>query len=306
MDPGFTNMYLPAVSEDNNMVSGRFPPQRVKAELTDSVNILVRSEDKMVGNNYDFQVDLLTSSVHIRKIQLAKIITPLLPQINNVNKSVTIVHQDGNVTFDLVEGFYSVQALANMMQDTFLVAWQLLDPANSCTVSYDIERRSISITDDLSKSFYLLRGCPFEKFGKGVVQLPSESLPAVPSSAELESTALGMIYSRFLILSSSRLTEDQKSFSIVSDLGPSNIIAIVDIASKYSEGQFAVSTSFPGSTFVIDTLDYAPRINLLNRNKALKVVDFQLSDEFGNNVSLLSDGTFPFSYPIALFFQCYL
>lgn len=306
MDPGFMNMYLPAVSEDNNMVSGRFPPQRVKAEQPDSVNLLVRSEDRITGNDFDFSVDLLTSSAHIRKIQLAKIITPLLPQINNINKSITVVHQDGTVTFDLVEGFYSVQALANMMQDTFLTAWQSLDPLNSCTVSYDIERRSIEIIDDNGDAFYILRDCPFDKFARNVVKFPVESLPSVPSTTQIESVSLGMIYSRFLILSSSRLTEDQKSYSIVSDLGPSNIVAIVDIASKYTEGQFAVSTSFPGTTFVVDTLEYSPRINLLNRNKALKVIDFQLSDEFGNNVSNLSDGTFPFTYTLSLFFQCYL
>lgn len=301
-----TNIYLPAVSEDNNMVTGRFPPQRIKSEDPDSCNILVRSEDRFNGNSFDFQVDLLTSTSHIRKIQLGKIICPLLPQINNIDKSVTVVHQDGTVTFDLIEGFYSVQGLANMMQDVFLTAWQLIDPTNGCTVNYDIERRSITITDDQGENFYILKTCPFARYARNVVKFPTQSLPDVPSTSSIESTSLGMIYSRFLLLTSSRLTEDQKSFSVVSDLGPSNIVSIIDIASKYTESQYAVSVSFPGTEFVIDTLGYAPRINLLNRGKALKVIDFQLSDEFGNNVSTLSDGSFPFDYSVSLFFQCYL
>ena len=77
---------LPAVPEDNDMVSGRFPPQRVKVESTDSVNLVVRSEDRLHGSDFDFQIDLLTSSAHIRKIQLAKCMLPLLPQVNENNK----------------------------------------------------------------------------------------------------------------------------------------------------------------------------------------------------------------------------
>jgi len=301
-----SNVYLPAVSEDSNMVSGRFPPQRIKSEDTDSCNLLVRSEDRFNGNSFDFQVDLLTSTSHIRKIALSKIITPLCPQINNFNKSITVVHQDGDITFDLVEGFYSVQSLSNMMQDTFLTAWQTLDATNSVTVNYDIERRSISIIDDNGEDFYIVTGCPFDRFARNVVRFETQPQGSPLSTSSLESSSLGMIYSRFLLLTSSRLTEDQKSFSVVSAIGPSNIVAIIDIASKYSESQFAVSTSFPGTEFVIDTLGYAPRINLLNRNKALKVIDFQLLDEFGNNLNDISDGSFPFNYSLSLFFQCYL
>lgn len=301
-----SEVYLPATSEDKNMVSGRFPPQRIRTEPADSINLLIRSEDRTFGNDFNFQSDILTSSAHIRKIQLSRAIVPLAPQINVHNKSVTVTHDTGTVTFDLIEGFYSVQALANMMQQQFLAAWQSLNALNSCTVNYDIDRRSIIISDDNLQNWYIHTGCPFDSFARNVVKFPTLPAGSATVTDTSESLSLGMIYSRFYVLTSSRLTEDQKSFSVVSGLGPSNIVSIIDIASKYNEEQFAVSVSFPGTTVIADTQQYAPRINLLNRNKALKIIDLEIADEFGNNLSTLNTTDQPYEYSTAFWFQCYL
>lgn len=306
MDMNISEVYLPAQSEDKNMVSGRFPPQRIRSEPTDSINLLIRSENRTYGNDFDFQSDILTSSAHIRKIQLAKAFVPLTPQINIHNKSVTVTHDDGTVTFDLIEGFYSVQALANMLQSQFLAAWKSLDATNACTVNYNIDRRSIVISDDFGEAFYIQTGCPFDLYGRNVVKFPTLAAGSPTATTVSESLSLGMIYSRFLVLTSNRLTEDQKSFSVVSGLGPSNIVSVIDIASAYNESQWAVSVSFPGTDVVIDTLDYAPRINLLNRNKALKIIDLEIADEFGFNLSTIDTVDHPYKYSCAFFFQCFL
>ena len=299
-------VYLQAMPEDNDMVSGRFPPQRVRVEPTDSINMLIRSEDRSYGNDFDFQINLLTSSAHIRKIQMAKCMLPLIPQINVHNRSITVTHADGTVTFNLIEGYYSVQALVNMMQSTFLAAWVSLDATNSVTISYDIERRSISITDDNGENFFIHNDSPFAIYARNVVNFPTEAPGSTPSTSSIESTSLGMIYSRYVIVSSKRLIEDQKAYSVVSNKGPLDIIAIIDLASKYTEAQFAVSTSFPGTDVVIDTLEYSPRINLLNRNKSLKVIDFTLEDEYGFKLSELNTSSYTFQYPVTMWFQCYL
>ena len=300
------DVYLPAAPEDENLVSGRFPPQRIRNESTDSVNILIRSEDRSHGNDFDFQSDLIASSAHIRKIQLSKAIVPLCPQINEHNKSVTITHSTGTVTFDLIPGFYSCQSLANMMQQQFLVAWQSLLVTNSVSVSYDIDRRSIVINDDLGALWYLHTGCPFDVYARNVVKFPSKVAGSPVTSRLTESLSLGMIYSRFYILTSSRLTEDQKSFSMISGRGPSNILSIIDVASAYNVSQFAVSISFPGTEFSIDTISYAPKINILNRNKSLRILDLQLEDEFSFNLSTIDTTEMPFEYSTAFFFQGYL
>jgi len=298
-----TKVYLQAAPEDNDLVSGRFPPQRIRNESTDSINIVIRSEDRNYGNDFDFQVDLLTISAHVRKIQLAKCILPLLPQINVHNKTVTVTHVDGTVTFDLVEGYYSVQSLVNMMQDKFLTAWLSLDPLNLVTVNYNIDRRSILIIDDNAENWYIHTECPFNRFARNVVKFPTLPAGSPTSTFQSESTSLGMIYSRYVIITSERLTEDQKAYSVISNLGPKNIVAVLDIASKYNEHQFAVTSSFPGTDVVIDTLDYAPKINVLNRNKALKVIDFQLIDEFGFNLNDINTPTYTFIYPVSMWLQ---
>lgn len=300
------SVLIPAVPEHQDMVSGRFPPQRIRIEPTDSVNILIRSEDRRHGNDFDFTIDLIASTAHIRKIQLSKFMGPLLPQVNQNNKYLTIVHADGTITTTLTEGYYSVQSFVNMLQSALTVSWSSLGAGNIVTVSYNIERRSISVVDNNGEQWYFASESTFILYGRNVVKFPSKPIGSPLTSNITESQSLGMIYSRFLILTSNRLTEDQKTYSTISGKGPSNIVSIIDLSSQYSAAQFAVSSSFPGTEIVADTLAYSPRINVLNRNKALKLIDLTLDDEFGFKVSSINTPTYTFEYPVAMWFQCYL
>jgi len=300
------SVLIPALPEHKDMVSGRFPPQRVRIEPTDSVNLLVRSEDRKHGNDFDFSIDLLTTTAHIRKIQLAKFMGPLLPQVNAHNKSLTIVHTDGVITTQLIEGYYSIQSFINMLQSALTSSWLILDPSNLVTVSYSVERRSISVVDDNGEDWFFDEASPFILYGRNVVKFPSKPFASPLTSFKTESQSLGMIYSRFLLLTSNRLTEDQKAYSTISGKGPSNIVSIIDLSSQYSAAQFSVSSSFPGTEIVANTGDYAPRINVLNRNKGLKIIDLTLEDEFGFKVSSINTPNYTFEYPVAMWFQCYL
>jgi len=306
MDKSIQPVYLKALPEDTDMVTGRFPAQRVRADNLDTVNIIVRSDDRTSGDDFDFQVDLLGSSNHIKQAQLAKCMLPLLPQINVHNHSITVTHVDGTVVIPLVDGFFSIQSLTNMLQSVFTAAWQSLDITNQVTVSYDVDRRSISIIDDNAEAFYIHSACIFNLYGGNVVKFPTEPSGSVPSTTSIESLSLGMIYSRYIILSSRRMTADQKSFSMISGKGASDVVAVVDIASQYSPSQFSVSSSFPGTDVVVDTLSYAPRINMNNRYKSLKVIDFSLFDEFSFSLSQLSTSSYRFEYPVSMWFQCTL
>lgn len=300
------SVLIPALPEHKDMVTGRFPPQRIRVEPTDSVNILIRSEDRRHGNDFDFTVDLITSTTHIRKMQLSKFMGPLLPQINVHNNSLSITHTDGTITTQLIDGYYSVQSLVNMLQSALTAAWLILDPTNLVTVSYSIERRSITVTDDNGELFYFHDDSPFILFGRNVVKFPSQPSGSPLSTPSIESQSMGMIYSRFLLLTSNRLTEDQKAYSTISGRGPSDIVSMIDLSSQYTSSQFTVTPSFPGTEIVANTGDYAPRINVLNRNKAIKLIDFSLEDEFGFKVSTINTSTYKFEYPVALWFQGYL
>tara|TARA_R100001591_G_scaffold100392_1_gene106847 strand:+ start:973 stop:1893 length:921 start_codon:yes stop_codon:yes gene_type:complete len=302
----YPKVQLHSLPEDNNMVSGKYQPQRIRNETVDSVNLVIRSEDRTYGDDFNFSIDLLTSSNNIRKIQMAKCMLPLLPQINVHNKTVSVVHVDGNITFDLEEGYYSVQAMVNMMQSAFTDAWINLDPSNLVTINYDIDRRSIIITDDNGENFFITNDCNFNRYARNVVKFNTRPATDTPTTSVQESSSLGMIYSRYVIATSFRLTEDQRSFSMVSNTGSKNIIGVLDLASAYSASQFAVSTSFAGTDVVLDCLDYAPKINLVNRNKSLKVIDIQIEDEFGFNLGTLNTPNYQFVYPVSMWFQCYL
>ena len=301
-----TSIVIDALPESIDMVTGKYPPQRIKTEEQDSINILVKSDDRTYGNDYNFQSDLLTSTSNIRKIKLAKAFVPLPPQINIHNRSITVTHTDGDVTFSLLDGYYSVQSLVNMMQAAFTDAWVSLDPTNSVTISYDVDRRTIEIIDDNAEQFYIHNTSPFALYAINVVNFPTQAPLSALSTDSIESKSLGMIYSRFYILSSQRLTEDQGSFSAISSGGASNIVAILDLASSYNSAQFSVSTSFPGTEVVVDTLSYAPNINMVNRNKSLKVFDLALVDEFGFGLETIDNELFNFEHSTAMWFQAYI
>jgi hypothetical protein len=300
------SVYLHSAPEDQEMLSGKQQAQRIRAEEVDSFNIIVRSQDRTYGSDFNFQIDLLTSTAQMRKMRLAKIFCPILPQINENNKSVTVTHTDGTITFNLIPGYYSVQGLVNMMQSEFLTAWLGLNAANALTISYDIDRRSLSIVDDTGDFFYIHDDCPFALYARGVVKFPVEASGTAVSTVSIESLSLTMIYSRYILLSSDRLTQDQRSFSIISGRGASNVVAVVDIASQYSASQYSVSSSFPGTDVVVDTLQYAPLINMNNRYKSLKVIDFGMHDEYGFSLDNLNTPTYNFEYAVSMWFQCYL
>jgi hypothetical protein len=193
-----------------------------------------------------------------------------------------------------------------MMQSHFTALWFSLNVANVVTVSYDIDRRQITITDNLSKNWFIADTSSFAKYGGNVVKFNYFSPAFGLNTYTHSSTSLGMIYSRFVLLHSNRLTEDQRSYSMVSKQGPSNIVAVIDLASQYQTSQFVVSSAFPGTDVAVDCLKFSPRINVLNYTKAFKLIDLSFIDEYGFNLNDINTNTFPFDYPVVVWLMGYM
>lgn len=298
-------VYLKSQPFDQDMVSGKYPPQRILMEAPDSVNILCKSADRKSGNNYDFTVDLLAGIPNIRKIKLSKIGMPLLPQINSKNKQISVTHTDGSFTVDLDEGFYNPQSLVNMMQAVLSAQWLLLGVGNTVTVSYDIDKRQLSIVDNLGEQFYIWTDCDFTRYARNVVLFPTQISGSALASSSAVSLRLGMIYSRYVIVQSDTLTRDNRSFSSVSNLGATNIVAVVSLTSKYLSDQFSPSASFAGTESLFETID-SPTLNFVNRNKTLKLLDLALTDEFGFSLEDLNTSTYKFDFGVFCVFECFM
>jgi hypothetical protein len=298
----FHYVKLVADGEPQDQMIGKYQPQRLLASSPNTATVIANSRDRTHGSDFKFLVDLKTEGANFRTIALRKLIFPLLPQINAHNNSMTIEHDDGTFTVTLDSGYYTVQSFVNMLQAKLTAGWLGVGVGNSVTVNYDVDAREITITDNNAEAFFIQSTSSFILRGYNVVGFPSQAPGSARTTTAIASNNLTMIYSRFATIRSNRLAESQRGTSMLSSTGASNIIAVVDLASGYDSSQFATGSAFPGTARVFDT-EYAPKINVLNRHKNLRVFDVEIIDEFGIGVERIYEGlTENFEYPIVMWF----
>jgi hypothetical protein len=298
----YTYVKLVADGEEVDLVNGKYQPQRIIANPPNYVNILVNSRSAESGDDFKFYVDLRTESMNLRDIQLCKIIFPLLPQINSHNNVLSGTHDDGNFSITLTHGYYTVQSFVNMLQAKFTAAWIALNPLNVVTVNYNSDGRNIVITDGNGDFFYFDPNCSFIKYGYNVVGF---NAGVAYDSDTQTSINLTMVYSRYITVRSNRLIENQRSYSLVSNLGSGNIIAIIDITEGYGADQYINGSTFPATAKVFNTTDIAPVINICNRDRSIRVIDIEILDEFGFCIDTIYRGlTELFTYPVTIWFKC--
>lgn len=293
-----------ADNEEDDLTNGKFQPQRVLANPTNSINILVNSRSRDTGDDFKFMVDFRTESINLRDIQLCKLIFPLLPQINAHNNVLSGVHTDGAFSITLTEGYYTVQSFVNMLQSKMTAAWVALNALNVVTVNYSSDSRTITITDGGGDSFYFNTNCSFITYGYNVVGFNSGVSTNATSQTSINLT---MIYSRYITIRSNRLVESQRSYSLLSNQGSSNIVAIVDLTEGYGADQYINGSTFPATAKVFNCTDIAPVINISNRYKNLRVLDIEIIDEFGYCIDTIYQGlSSTFAYPVSIWFRCNL
>lgn len=271
---------LASIFEEEDQLNGKYVPQRVYSDVNQKSLLFVDSRDRSSGNDFNFVIDLKSETSNCRCVELSSCALPLLPQINDKNNSITVVHADGTASTTLENGYYTVQSLVNELSSKLTALWVSLDATNTVVVNYNADARTITITDGNGETWYFDSSSSFIQYGLNVVEFESgaSTVAVVQTSVSLQ-----MVYSRYLTVYSRRLTENSRITSKSSRPVSSNIVAMIDLLSGYDAQQYINGSTFP-STSKVFTPKNTAIINTLNRLKAIRVVDIEVEDEFGNNV----------------------
>lgn len=301
----YTYVKLVADREDSSLRNGKFWPQLINPTPTNKVNVLVSSDDKIQGSKSDFNffVDLHTESANVRSIQLNRVIVPLAPQINDHNNVMNITLNGLSSSVSLPNAYYTPNSFVNMLQSQLSTVWNTLIPGAQVLVSYNPPERNITITDispGPGPYTWQFDASSYYSYGRHIAYFPINNLGVTQTSTSLE-----MIYSRYYTVRSDRICQSQRAPSLLSSYQPSNIVAVVPIASEYDSTQFSPSASFPGTSKTIYVGDMSPVINTTNQNISLRVLDLSITDEYGFNLdTIFTDGTF--QYECAFMFSAYV
>lgn len=288
-----------ASNMDKEEVStGRIRLTQFTTEDPQSINLLVDSNDRVNGTPFDFTVNMQSNLFRAR---LAEVVKVVIPKTNNITPLNNIVEWRFEETLGLnypllkvtlTPGFYDVISLANelttKMMAATVAAYPLINtPTFVCTFDNAANKftLSYSIFDGLafvSSNFYFLSSCNFITRGINLALFPSFADAGVGSTPvgmgfSYTSGNAGMVYTRFVTLHSSALTqfsygETRTSTQVIGN----SIVAIIGVT-----GILIDATRFAG-TFATPNLDGAPNISVLNPQRQLqKFLDFSMQDEYG-------------------------
>jgi hypothetical protein len=312
----YTLVKLAADEEDPALVSGKYFPQRVMMQPCYTSALIVDSQDRVAGfgDGFNFVIDLHQEITRARSIQLTRIILPKVPNINTNNNTISFKHElSGStiLTFTLPNGFYSPANLATAIaqnMSALLVAYggsttgQIIGSYN--VGNYD---HLITIHDIQDKKFFFDMNSSFIKYAVNVAGLPGLDIsgdPAVVGSGTISSSHV--LYSRYYIIQSKRLSETMRTPSFSSDLR-NGIIGIVDCVDNFLPEDYSESTNNTTADFSADVLN-APLINIALDQKNISTFDITITDEFGFSptTSLSNNGQVVPTFNTVLWFSMYL
>jgi hypothetical protein len=267
---------------DPKIESGENLPCLFQMESPSSVNMLIDSKDRTNGNDARFQVDLKYRLPRPRYVTLKKVIIPKIPNVTSLNNGIRINHEKGLTdTFYIPPGIYNTTDLANTLTAVINAAFAAVGILDTVTTTYSVITRSFSIQSVSPFYFFIIDTSTFILRGEFLVPFASQPITDVPSSSVVYSGIAGMLYTRYLTISSDSLTQNSFSSSILSRVGqPNNIIGLVDIADIYTADDFDVSKPF---TSLYRTLDVdGPKLSVMTGARTLNSnIDITITDGYG-------------------------
>lgn len=266
--------------DDDSIITGSNRPPLVASERLQSTNLIVNSNQRVAGDPFTFTVNCGGSLQRGRMISLYRAIIPKIPNITAANRDFQILVGGGVGILQVVlpVGFYTTTDICNE-----LVYWLNLDAGGLDTFTCTFDARSETFTlssvggntilvDDTVS--FQARGANFFKF---------INPPGGPTSS-VTSTKAGMLYTRYITVTSSRLDRYGVAPTLLSDntVPSADIIAVIDVTKLYSPDDFNILVPFAGCFAEVDTPD-APFIRVSNDARELNLtgVDFAIADEYG-------------------------
>lgn len=281
-----------AEPEHKDIVNGTYQPQRLLAEQTSSCIFVCDGKDRVIGglnNGSNFVVSTKSGEIsRARKVSLTSCIVPKLPNINAFNNNFQIVSQAGTTaTLTLPPGYYNQVSLVNELKAVIDAAWALFGTPDTSVINFDTLTKTISIASANGNAWFFVNTSTFIKYGINVAGfngLPFASNPGSLGAVTQYSCSVGLIYSRYIFVSSYVLTQNVRTANHISN-GQTDIVAIVPIVDSYSSSDFDSSNMFTGNLISEITISYSPLLDCNFNQRNIHLFDFKFTDEFGNDLT---------------------
>lgn len=268
-----------------SILEGTTLPPLVQVEDTSSMFLMIDSKDRSFGTDGDFTIDLNYRVPRPRYIKLKKLGLPKIPNVNPLNNTIQIKHAGGTTaSFTVPPGIYNTTTLANALTSSINTAFAAAAIADTVTSTYDQVSRTFTISSVNVLNWFFVDTCTFITRGASLCGFSGSPLVTAVSTPTQYSGISGMIYSRYLTVSSRSLNQYAFCASAMSGITqPKDVMAIVDLTNMLDASDFDVSIPYSGvyKTIPVDgsTVNLACRQRTMNES-----IDFKITDSYGFNV----------------------
>lgn len=287
---------------NDSVETGRELPLLIQAEQPSAATMLVDSANRYSGNSADFRVKMNTV-LRPRYYQMKRIVLPKIPNVNANNNTITIVHTDGTFTVTLTNGIYNTTTLANELTSKINAGLAALLSIDTVTTTYNTNTRNFTVTSTNSYNWYFVDTSTFITRGINLTGFIGYPIGTPLTVSSHSSGIAGMLYCKYISISSQMLTQYSYSSSITSN--PANrpqLVGVADMTSIYSAADFDVSVPYSGVYNAIDV--WAPNIAAMSSQKSsFSDLDFLVQDEYGLPLNLALDIGITSSLSIVMIFN---
>lgn len=259
----------------------------VTTESASTSTLLLDTSDRVSGSPFQAFFDLGSNLLRVRYVQLDKVILPKLNNVNAGNNTFRIKHVLGTTgVITLTPGMYNTTSIANELTAKINTAYVLAGIVDTVTVAFDTITRTFSIQSVNVLDFFIIDEDTslFVRFGGTLIPFANEPEANIPSSDTIYSGIAAMLPTRYLMISSAALTQQQYGRSMVSSRSkPTSLLGIVDIADVYKAIDFDVSIPYKGiyQTLKVES-DKIPQF--ISGNELIRTIDINVYDGFGRNI----------------------
>lgn len=297
----------------NSIEEGLEQPFLSLVEKPSTAPFVIDSKDRITGNQSEFVVDMGYQLSKVRYLELKRVIVPKIPNITSYNNTIRMRSEFGGGTltasFTLPVGFYNTNSLSNTLTNSINSAFVTAGIVDTVTASFDVQSRTFSLSSVNGIDLCFDETCSFIRFGKSLAPFESQSLLVPASKTTIYSASAGMLFTRYISISSNALTQFSVGNGITSSVfQPPSIIGIVDLIDLYEASDWDITGVYNG-IFRSVTLSNPARLFIANSSRLVpRQIDISVKDMYGNDINdiIQLGGVYPTDdSPITLLFEAF-
>ncbi len=273
---------IPSNHDEIELTDGKIRPARVRNTKCDRILFLADSRQRTAGSAFKFQITGYRP-IYGQSCYISRVMLPKLPNINPNDNTLQITNANGTFTILLPTGYYNQISLVNILDAGLNAA----GTGDVFTVTYNNTNKTINVTA-AALPFYFVAGTSFDLYGINVAHwdsFPAGSDPALVGSLSQNSSILGLVYTRYVTITSDRLCANPMDIPRLSN-GKTNVVAVISVAEHFQSSDYDATGTFNGVILVDQSFNDSAVLRIAAQKKDLTLIDYMVQDEFGYTLDL--------------------